>query len=260
MQAIGEMLGRIVPATEQSPRTAPSPLSTADLDWTAALKNRGALTLAQAREIASAPLPAPEPCSERHFNQCLRVLLAALPKRNSDDVSGELLISAYQRKLGGFCKDQISYLSDKALERCEWFPTIAECMAIIGEWKRGDELLQLQDRAKSMVLWDRQRRFDDVMCELAGGRYSQAQIDAMPDSWKVVGETRGYLWANADGSYTPRILPGGERAKAPDVEAVTPKRAGPDCSKCQDIGRVLDLDGEEIDCPDCSVEQQEAAE
>jgi hypothetical protein len=244
----------------ESPRTEQSLRSTASLDWTAALENRGELTIAQAREIAAAPLPSPEPCSERHFNQCLRVLLSALPKRNSDEVSGELLISAYERKLGGFCKDQISYLSDKALERCEWFPTIAECLGIIGEWKRIDAPLQIQERAKSMVMWDRQRRFDDVMIELACGRYSQDQIDAMPDSWKVVGETRGYLWAQDDGSYTARILPGGKRSRAPEAVQDVPTPAAADCRTCQDVGRVLDLAGNEVVCPDCGVEQAEAAE
>ncbi|WP_374412721.1 hypothetical protein [Novosphingobium colocasiae] len=116
------------------------------------------MTIDQAREIACARLPAPEPCSERHFNQCLRVLLSALPKRNSDEVSGELLIAAYQRKLGGFCRDQINYLSDKALERCEWFPSIAECLSILSGWQRDDDIRQLHDKAKSMVLWERQAR------------------------------------------------------------------------------------------------------
>ncbi len=206
-------------------------------------------------------MPAPEPCTERHFNQCLRILLAALPKRNSDEVSGELLISAYQRKLGSFCRDQISYLSDKALERCEWFPTIAECLAIIGEWKRNDEALRLQERAKGVVLWDRQRRFDDVMCQLADGSYSQDQIDAMPDSWKVVGETRGYLWANDDGTYSPRVGPNATASPFASAKPASPKATGPVCRKCHDVGRVLDLDGNEVDCPDCAMgEQAEAAE
>lgn len=263
METLGRILDRALPAVDPAQRTAQSLPSTGGLDWTAALANRHALTVQQARQIADAPLPQPEPCSDRHFNQCLRILLAALPKRNSDDLSGELLVSAYQRKLGGFCKDQISYLSDKALERCEWFPTIAECMAIIGEWKRNDDLLQLQEHAKGMVFWDRQARFRTVMSELACGAYSQEQIDAMPDSWKVVGETRGYLWSHSDGSYSARVLANGERAPYPEAVEPVETRKAPDCRKCQDVGRILDLEGEEIACPDCAAaidEQQEAAE
>lgn len=251
METLGTTLGRILPEMAESPRTAQSLPVTGGLDWTAALANRHAMTIAQAREIAVAPLPQLESCSERHFIQCIRILLAALPKRNSDDVSGELLIAAYQRKLGGFCKDQISYLSDKALGRCEWFPTIAECLTIIGEWNRDDDALRLQERAKGMVMWDWQRRFDAVMSELAGGRYSQAQIDALPDSWKAIGEARSYLWAGADGSYTARILPNGERAGYPGATDEAPTRTEPDCRKCQDVGSILDAEGEVIYCPDC---------
>lgn len=263
MQAIGTILDRALPAAMEGPRTAQSLRVTTSLDWTEALANRNTMTIPQAREIAAAPLPQPEPCSEHHFIQCIRLLLASLPKRNSDEVSGKLLIRAYQRKLGSFCKDQISFLSDKALERCEWFPTIAQCLSIISEWKRNDAPLQLQDAAKSMVFWDRQRRFEAVMSELAAGRYSQAQIDALPDGWLAVGETRGYLWAKDDGTYTARILPDGERVRYPGAvdedPAPMPAPAGPSCRKCHDLGRILDLEGEVVDCLDCAT-VAEAAE
>jgi hypothetical protein len=252
MQTLGTALGRILPAMAESPRTAQSQHLTEKWDWTVARVSPGTMTIAQARKIADAPLPALEACSVSHFDECLRVLLASLPKRNSDDLSGDLLIRAYSGKLGGFSKEEINFLTDRALERCEWFPTIAQCLAIIGEWKRNDAPLLLQDAAKSMVIWDRQRRFDGVMSELACGRYSQDQIDAMPDSWKVVGETRGYLWANDDGSYTARILPNGESVPYPDAPEPLAKRTEPSCRKCQDIGRVLDLEGEEIECPVCA--------
>jgi hypothetical protein len=218
------------------------------------------MTIPQAREIAVAPLPQPEPCSDRHFIQCIRVLLAALPKRNSDDVSGELLIAAYQRKLGSFSKGQINYLSDKALERCEWFPTIAECLGIIGEWKRDDDLLRLQERAKGLVFSDRERRFRAVMGELAAGAYSQAQIDALPDSWKVVGETRGHLRLTEDGGYVSRIGGDGKPVAKPKPKEPA-AQVGPTCRKCHDLGRVLDLEGDEVDCPDCAPasETQEVA-
>ena len=206
-------------------------------------------------------MPRPEPCSDRHFVQCIRILLATLPKRNSDEVSGELLLSAYQRKLGGFCKDQISFLSDKALERYEWFPTIAQCLAIIGEWQRDDAPLRLQNHAKSMVLWDRQRRFDEVMAQLALGAMSQEQIDALPDSWKAVGETRSYLWQEDDGRYVPRVGPNAKplaiAAGAP--EAQTAPRHSPSCRKCHDLGRILDLEGNEVACPECGEIAEAAA-
>lgn len=261
METLGRILDRALPAME-SPRMAQSLHLTEKWDWTVARVSPNSMTIAQARKIAEAPLPALEACSVNHFDECLRILLASLPKRNSDDLSGDLLIRAYSGKLGGFSEGQINYLLDRALERCEWFPTIAQCIAIIGEWQRNDAPLLLQERAKSMVLWDRQRRFDGVMAHLAAGTFTQDQIDALPDSWKVVGETRGYLWAKDDGSYTARILPNGETVRYPDAADETPAHGGPACRKCHDLGRVLSLEGDEVDCPDCATADHiaEAAE
>ncbi|KQM18393.1 hypothetical protein [Novosphingobium sp. Leaf2] len=256
METLGTTLDRILPEMAESPKTEQSLRLTEKWDLTVARVSPATMTIAQARKIADAPLPALVACSDDRFDECLRLLLAALPKRNSDDLSGELLILAYSGKLGGYSAEQIAYMTDKALERCEWFPTIAECLGIIGEWKRNDAPLQLQERARSMVFDDRQIRFRKVMSDLAAGGYTQDQIDAMPDSWKVVGETRGYLWAHADGSYTARILPNGERVPYPEAVEVTPKRAEPACRKCQDLGRILDLGGNEVDCPDCHEEAQ----
>lgn len=95
-------------------------------------------TLAMVQDIASSPLPPPEPASAQELNQCLRVLLAVLPKRNSDDVSGELLVAAYQRQLGHLSAPAVNFLADAAMQRCRWFPTIAECLDIAGECRRVD--------------------------------------------------------------------------------------------------------------------------
>lgn len=165
--------------------------------------------------IAERPLPELPRCSEKHLKQCIRVLLASLPKRNSDEVSASLLLASYFRKLGAYSQDQISYLTDAALDRCEWFPTIAECNAIIGEWKRSDGAIQARERARLIVRNDRQGRFDLAMAELSRGQYSQDQINALPDSWKEVAETRGYLWLLADGGYIARISVDGDRVPMP---------------------------------------------
>ncbi|GEM_PF-1496063 len=255
METLGRILDRALPAAEPAPRTEQSSLLIEKWDWTVARVTPDTMTIAQARKIADAPLPDLVACSEQRFDECLYLMLANLPKRNSDQVSGELLIRAYSAKLGGFSEGQIAYLTDKALERCEWFPTIAQCLAIIGEWQRDDAPLRLQNHAKSMVLWDRQRRFDEVMAQLSLGAMSQEQIDALPDSWKAVGETRSYLWQEDDGRYVPRVGPNAKPlAIAGGVpEAQTAPRHSPSCRKCHDLGRILTIEGEEADCPECGV-------
>lgn len=204
MEAIGTTLERLVLATEGGRRTAPLPPAIAS----SALANLPArlddVTLAQAQAIAVAPLPAPETSGDQHVVKCIRVLLAALPKRNSDDVSGELLIKAYQRKLASYPKDQINYLSDKVLERCQWFPTIAECVEIMAGWQRDDEAIRTRNRAAAAVRREMEARYDDVMAHLAEGECSQDEIDALPARWKEIADTRGYLRRNEDGSYAAR--------------------------------------------------------
>ncbi|MEW9855914.1 hypothetical protein [Novosphingobium sp. M1R2S20] len=187
-------------------------------------------------------LPALAACSPNEFDKRLRVLLAALPKRNSDDISGQLLIDAYTGKLGGFPSEQIAFLCDTVLDRCQWFPTIAECLTILAEWKRDDEALKLQERAKSLVFWDNQARFEDTMAALARGDVTQKEIDALPQNWREIAETRGHLWLNDDGSYKLRV-PG----SAP-TRHLLEDRSQPKCGTCQGVGRILTLEGEEIDC------------
>jgi hypothetical protein len=162
-------------------------------------------TLAAAQALAVAPLPTLEPCDRDHFNQCLRVMLAVLPKRNSDDVSGKLLISAYQKKLGGYPTDQISYLADQATAKCEWFPSIAECISLMQGWKRNDDPVHVRRRAETAVRRELEARMDETMARLAAGQCDQAEIDALPIRWKEIAETRSYLWRHQDGTYTARV-------------------------------------------------------
>ena len=56
-----------------------------------------------------------------------------LPRKNSDDVSGELMAEGYQMMLGDLSEGALEALTRIVLERCKWFPTIAECKAIMGE-------------------------------------------------------------------------------------------------------------------------------
>lgn len=194
-------------------------------------------------------MPVLAACSDNAFDEQFRVVLASLPKRNSDDVSGELMTRAYRGKLGAFSAAQIAFLWDAVLERCQWFPSIAECLTILAEWERDDAAVKLQERAKTMVFWERQSRFDATMAKLAAGECDQADIDALPESWRRVAETRGYLWLNKDGSYTLRRAGAAPAPLASEGQA----RPAPKCRQCHDIGRILTLEGEEASCPACAM-------
>ena len=95
----------------------PAP-SIADLDLTKLPSRLDNSTLAVVRAIADTPLPALPPCDDRHFAKCLRVMLAVLPRQNTDAIGGELFVEAYRRQLGHHCDDAIAFLADQATKRC----------------------------------------------------------------------------------------------------------------------------------------------
>lgn len=57
-----------------------------------------------------------------------------MPKKAGDEVSGELLARGYWRVLGEkLTEKEMSKLTEIVLDRCKWFPTVAECKEIMGE-------------------------------------------------------------------------------------------------------------------------------
>jgi hypothetical protein len=132
----------------------PKPL-TADLPNLNNLPDRlGDQSLRQLQTFASSPPPELPPASEKHFLQCMRIMIAALPKKVTDDLGGELVIAAYRRMLGKHPDLAISYLTEQALLR-KWFPTIAECNEILAEWQQPPDA----DRIKAGELARREMHY-----------------------------------------------------------------------------------------------------
>jgi hypothetical protein len=73
---------------------------------------------------------------------------AVLPKQSKDELAGKLFVAAYQRILQTYPKDAISFLAEQSMTRCRWFPTIAECLEILQEWRRND----VETRKRSRIL------------------------------------------------------------------------------------------------------------
>lgn len=137
--------------------------------------------------------------------EVMATLQACLPSQQRNEISADIQAGAYEQVFSGYSFAAIKYLEMNALNRCEWFPTIKECKAILAEFT-GDNLLpNKRASVQRRIMDERQARFDDAMARLAAGEVSQAEIDAMPDQWKSVGETRAYLWRHDDGSYTARV-------------------------------------------------------
>lgn len=153
-------------------------------------------TLARVQAIAAAPLPALPPSDDRHFAKCLRVMLAVLPRQNTDAVGGELFVEAYRRQLGHFSDDAIAYLAERATRECRWFPTIAECLDMLGGWKRCDEATRRRQMARSLAGQERMARERDQRLLENGGpsrAMSQDEIDALPPHMVKLGLAAGFL-------------------------------------------------------------------
>lgn len=163
------------------------------------------MTLARVQDIARSPLPPPVPAKPRHFNQCLRVMLAVLPKRSLDEVSGELFVAAYQRKLGHYSDAAISFLADRAMSKCQWFPTIHECIEILSEFRRNDEHTERKYLANRIASAEQSARQADKWAwgKVDQNQLSQADVDQMSDQMKRIGLKCHALMETDDGRIVP---------------------------------------------------------
>lgn len=133
------------------------------------------------------------------------MMLAVLPRQSTDEVGGELFVAAYQRKLGHLPTAAINFLADKAMERCRWFPTIAECLEILEDWRRDDEhtrrkfqahrIAQAEAHARSKDKYDWSSKSSTMM--------TQAQVDAMTPELHRIGLTCGALVRDETGKIVP---------------------------------------------------------
>lgn len=184
--------------------TESPPLSTVELSL-ADLPDRLDDTMLTALEtIARSPLPRLPSCDERHFAQCLRMMLAVLPRQQTDDVGGELFVECYRRQLAEWPNEAISFLASRASADCRWFPTIAECREILHRWRRSDDATVRRERAASLASRERNLRYAERLPPVEPAPpLTQEAVDAMPEPLKRLGLSAGYLVQNDDGSVSP---------------------------------------------------------
>jgi len=195
-------LGALLPGVlSQTTATASSALSTSASSAPPARLSDAELVAVEA--VAAAPLPELASCDGQFLAKCLR-MLDTLPRRKDDVVGGEVRVRAYELAIGQRPKAAIEFLVTEALRNCRFFPSTSECVEILKRWERRDAAVQEQRQAAISSRHERQARFEDAMTRLAAGEASQDEIDAMPDYWKRVGETRSLLWRCDCGSYVLR--------------------------------------------------------
>jgi len=191
-----------------SSRTALSLNSSAVLDLQAISRLPARLDdgmMASLQQVLDCPIPEQVPVSSDYLSKALMAMIAVLPRQGKDAATGALMVDQYCRKLGKHPKGAIDHLWSASIDRLKWFPTIAECNEIAGEWiARSQNLRHAKSIAGSRIRRENQDRFDDAMRNLRMGKLSQVEIDALPDAWKRYAENQGHLHLLRDGSYIAR--------------------------------------------------------
>ena len=66
------------------------------------------------------------------FAKHIRLWDAMLPKRSGDDIGGQLIVKGFHRMLGHLTETEMGWMTEMVLGECEWFPTVAQCKALMG--------------------------------------------------------------------------------------------------------------------------------
>lgn len=149
--------------------------------------------MAELEAVANAPLPRPVPCDPAHFAKCMRSL-SLLPSRADDETKGELRLAIYQRMLGNHPNAAISYLVERALSELNWFPSPKQCLDILADWREPiSEARRRRDLAINLIGREKRLRFEEAMAALERRELTVADLEALPQRWKLIAVERGYL-------------------------------------------------------------------
>lgn len=162
--------------------------------------------MAHLEMIVSCPLPPDVSCDDGHFAQVMRSL-SILPRRADDEISGKLRTGLYERMLGGFSDEGLSYMCERVLATCTFFPSIAECLKILEKWDNRALAKQAQEKAKNALRHERQFRMEETMLSLMKGELDGDAIAALPEGIRDIALTRALIWADPDGTFRPRPDP-----------------------------------------------------
>lgn len=204
-QPIRDCLPAVVPAGTAEPVSSAPPTSMADfagIDFDRLPARLDDAQLVAVETMARLPLPAVEPVADKFFAACMRSL-ATMPSRAGDEDTEKLRYKLYHRKLSEFSEAALGYLVSQALERHTFFPSIAECMAILREFPEHAFAQRQKRRASRRAFDERQARMEDTMEALRRGKLSFEDIAALPEGVRRIAEARGFLRFESDGSYTP---------------------------------------------------------
>lgn len=173
--------------------------------------------LAALEHIASLPVPVLPAATEQEFAEAMRVL-RLLPTRADDDLTGELRLRLYEQHFGRYSAKALQFLVSEATLTCRFFPSPAECKAILDRFTRRDRPARAVVLASRLARKGREWRYDDLFRRFRIGQVSQEEVDRLPPRWRDHAVTQGYVWGD---SYRLRVDPlvGGERQEGESPSA-----------------------------------------
>lgn len=219
METAARPLAQVLPSLRVVEAVSPSPQGSSEelsrLNLAALPKRLNDKMLARLEAMTACHIPPPAPCPEPEFYAILAGLQACLPSQSRSDVSLEAQAEGYRRMLGGYSLAAMKHLETEALNRCEWFPTIKVCLDILKGFPVRNPLAAKRSDVLRRISAEHTTRFDEAMFRLiADDEVPQDWIDALPETWKQMAETRSLLRLEDDGRYTLRQSAARELAAA----------------------------------------------
>lgn len=143
---------------------------------------------------------APPTVTKDELARHLKFLAAALPSKAIDGDAGRDRVAVYFRMLGEYTHDAIAYMSERACREHDWFPTPAQCLAILKTYRAP---LPDKEVARTNCQAFLQAQMEAFHLALRADVVPQAMIDEKPDQWKRIAEEKGWLRL-IDGQYVQR--------------------------------------------------------
>lgn len=143
----------------------------------------------------------PQPIATSELSKHLAFIAATLPSRNQDEESGQARVAVYARILGSYTSEAIAFMSLRACETLDWFPTPRQCLLILSGYTS-----PTSEAETALMLCHRfaQDQFEDFMAMLECGDATDDTVAGVPDQWRRIAMERGYLRLQPDGSFMIR--------------------------------------------------------
>ncbi len=142
-----------------------------------------------------------EPASIEELAKHLQFLNSTLPRQAADADAGKKRTAVYARILGSFSSDALAFMTRRACETLDWFPTPHQCLEILKEYQEPATDKQI---ALSLCQSFWQTRMDEFLTSLRDGVACQADVEGAPHQWRMVAMERGYLRLMDDGAFVIR--------------------------------------------------------